>query len=95
VEIRRTHNIGDSRDGTNHDSYKRALDRLLTDLKAENPKPQDRVASTGLDFRFGFCSPQIGRAYGTILIRAERNKDVDGSILLENQTSSTVGAPYL
>lgn len=34
ADIRRTRNIGDFRDWKNHDSYKKAFDRLLRDLKA-------------------------------------------------------------
>jgi hypothetical protein len=34
ADIRRTRHIGDFRDWKNHDSYKRAFDRLLRDLKA-------------------------------------------------------------
>jgi TIR domain/Pentapeptide repeats (9 copies) len=34
ADIRRTRHIGDFRDWKNHDSYKRALERLLKDLKA-------------------------------------------------------------
>lgn len=34
ADIRRTRHIGDFKDWKNHDSYKRALERLLRDLKA-------------------------------------------------------------
>jgi hypothetical protein len=34
ADIRRTRHIGDFRDWKNHDSYKKAFDRLLRDLKA-------------------------------------------------------------
>jgi hypothetical protein len=34
ADIRRTRHIGDFRDWKNHDSYKKALERLLRDLKA-------------------------------------------------------------
>jgi uncharacterized protein YjbI with pentapeptide repeats len=36
ADIRRTRHIGDFRDWKNHDSYKRAFERLLRDLKAEH-----------------------------------------------------------
>jgi hypothetical protein len=36
ADIRRTRHIGDFRDWKNHDSYKRAFERLLRDLKAES-----------------------------------------------------------
>lgn len=39
ADIRRTRHIGDFRDWKDHDSYKRAFDRLLRDLKADE-KPQ-------------------------------------------------------
>ena len=35
ADIRRTRQIGDFRDWKNHDSYKKAFERLLRDLKAE------------------------------------------------------------
>jgi len=35
ADIRRTRHIGDFRDWKNHDSYKKAFERLLRDLKAE------------------------------------------------------------
>ncbi len=39
-DIRRTRNIGDFRRWRNHDSYQKALDRLIRDLKAdENKRP--------------------------------------------------------
>jgi hypothetical protein len=34
ADIRRTRHIGDFREWKNHDAYKKALDRLLRDLKA-------------------------------------------------------------
>jgi len=34
ADIRRTRHIGDFRDWKNHDSYKKAFERLLRDLKA-------------------------------------------------------------
>ena len=37
-DIRRTRHIGDFRNWKAHDSYKKALDRLLHDLKAESNK---------------------------------------------------------
>ncbi len=37
----RSYFIPDFSDWKNHDSYKKALDRLLRDLKAENPKTQE------------------------------------------------------
>lgn len=37
----RSYFIPDFSDWENHDSYKKALDRLLRDLKAENPKTQE------------------------------------------------------
>ena len=36
ADIRRTRHIGDFREWKNHDSYKKAFDRLLRDLKAES-----------------------------------------------------------
>jgi hypothetical protein len=36
TDIRRTRHIGDFRDWKNHDSYKKAFERLLRDLKAED-----------------------------------------------------------
>lgn len=36
ADIRRTRHIGDFREWDNHDSYKKAFDRLLRDLKADN-----------------------------------------------------------
>jgi hypothetical protein len=36
ADIRRTRHIGDFRRWKDHDSYKKAVDRLMRDLKAEN-----------------------------------------------------------
>jgi hypothetical protein len=36
ADIRRTRHIGDFRDWKNHDSYKKAFERLLRDLKASS-----------------------------------------------------------
>jgi uncharacterized protein YjbI with pentapeptide repeats len=38
ADIRRTRHIGDFRDWKNHDSYKKAFDRLLRDLKADDAR---------------------------------------------------------
>lgn len=39
ADIRRTRHIGDFRNWKNHDEYKKAFDRLLRDLKAEEKNP--------------------------------------------------------
>ncbi len=38
ADIRRTRHVGDFRDWKNHDSYKKAFDRLLRDLKADDAR---------------------------------------------------------
>ena len=38
ADVRRSRNIGDSRKWKDHDSYQKAFDRLLRDLKAEESK---------------------------------------------------------
>jgi len=39
ADIRRTRHIGDFRKWKNHDSFQKSVDRLLRDLKSQDPKP--------------------------------------------------------